>query len=107
MGVFHPDLVGIQVRVLQQLGAQRALVVWGRDGMDEITLGAGTLVGELRDGQVHEYEIHRSEEHTSELQSLMRISYAVFCLKKKTNKLLRTHYKQKNIHNKTSNLKLY
>src|SRR3546814_2528122 len=28
---------------------------------------------------------HRSEEHTSELQSLMRISYAVFCLKKKTN----------------------
>src|SRR3546814_1508507 len=29
-------------------------------------------------------EAHRSEEHTSELQSLMRISYAVFCLKKKT-----------------------
>ncbi|MBB5014433.1 anthranilate phosphoribosyltransferase [Rehaibacterium terrae] len=58
MGVFHPDLVGIQVRVLQRLGAQRALVVWGRDGMDEISLGAGTLVGELRDGQVREYEIH-------------------------------------------------
>jgi anthranilate phosphoribosyltransferase len=29
MGVFHQDLVGIQVRVLQKLGAQRALVVWG------------------------------------------------------------------------------
>ncbi|MEN5116724.1 anthranilate phosphoribosyltransferase [Luteimonas sp. TWI662] len=58
MGVFHPDLVGIQVRVLRELGAERALVVWGRDGMDEISLGAGTLVGELRDGQVHEYEIH-------------------------------------------------
>ncbi len=58
MGVFHPDLVGIQVRVLQRLGAKRALVVWGRDGMDEISLGAGTLVGELRDGQVREYEIH-------------------------------------------------
>ena len=58
MGVFHPDLVGIQVRVLQELGAERALVVWGRDGMDEISLGAGTLVGELRDGQVREYEIH-------------------------------------------------
>ncbi|MBD8897589.1 anthranilate phosphoribosyltransferase [Rhodanobacter sp. DHG33] len=57
MGVFHPDLVGIQVRVLQQLGAQRALVVWGRDGMDEISLGAGTLVGELRDGVVREYEV--------------------------------------------------
>ena len=58
MGVFHPDLVGIQVRVLRELGAQRALVVWGRDGMDEISLGAGTLVGELHDGEVREYEIH-------------------------------------------------
>jgi anthranilate phosphoribosyltransferase len=58
MGVFHPDLVGIQVRVLQELGAKRALVVWGRDGMDEISLGAATLVGELCDGVVREYEIH-------------------------------------------------
>lgn len=58
MGVFHPDLVGIQARVLQQLGAERALVVWGRDGMDELSLGASTLVGELRDGQVREYEVH-------------------------------------------------
>ena len=58
MGVFHPDLVGIQVRVLQALGAKRALVVWGRDGMDELSLGAATLVGELRDGKVREYEIH-------------------------------------------------
>ncbi|HLT43106.1 MAG TPA: anthranilate phosphoribosyltransferase, partial [Luteimonas sp.] len=58
MGVFHPDLVGIQARVLQELGAERALVVWGRDGMDEISLGAATLVGELRDGKVREYEIH-------------------------------------------------
>jgi anthranilate phosphoribosyltransferase len=58
MGVFHPDLVGIQVRVLQELGAERALVVWGRDNMDELSLGAGTLVGELRDGKVREYELH-------------------------------------------------
>ncbi len=58
MGVFHPDLVGIQVRVLQEMGAERALVVWGRDGMDELSLGAGSLVGELRDGQVREYEVH-------------------------------------------------
>ncbi len=58
MGVFHPDLVGIQARVLQELGAERALVVWGRDGMDEISLGAATLVGELRDGKVREYDIH-------------------------------------------------
>lgn len=58
MGVFHPDLVGIQARVLQRLGAQHALVVWGKDGMDEISLGAGTLVAELRDGEIREYEIH-------------------------------------------------
>ncbi len=58
MGVFHPDLVGIQVRVLQKLGAQRALVVWGRDGLDEITLGEETLVGELRDGKLREYAVH-------------------------------------------------
>jgi anthranilate phosphoribosyltransferase len=58
MGVFHPDLVGIQVRVLQELGAERAMVVWGRDGMDELSLGAATLVGELRDGVVREYEVH-------------------------------------------------
>ena len=57
MGVFHPDLVGIQVRVLQALGAEHALVVWGRDGMDEISLGAATLVGELRYGEVREYEV--------------------------------------------------
>lgn len=57
MGVFHEDLVGIQVRVLERLGVQRALVVYGRDGLDEISLGATTLVGELRDGVVREYEI--------------------------------------------------
>ena len=58
MGVFHEDLVGIQVRALQRLGAEHALVVYGRDGLDEISLGAGTLVGELKDGVVREYEIH-------------------------------------------------
>jgi anthranilate phosphoribosyltransferase len=57
-GVFHPDLVGIQVRVMQRLGAKHVLVVYGKDGMDEVSLGAATLVGELRDGDVHEYEIH-------------------------------------------------
>lgn len=57
MGVFHPDLVGIQIRALQALGAKHAMVVWGRDGMDEISLGAATLVGELRDGTVREYEV--------------------------------------------------
>ena len=58
MGVFHPDLVGIQVRVMERLGAKHAMVVWGKDGMDEVSLGAATLVGELKDGQIHEYEVH-------------------------------------------------
>jgi anthranilate phosphoribosyltransferase len=58
MGVFHPDLVGIQVRVLQRLGAKHALVVWGRDNMDEVSLGAATMVGELVDGEIREYDIH-------------------------------------------------
>ena len=58
MGVFHPDLVGIQVRALQRLGAEHALVVYGRDGMDEVSLGAATLVGELKNGEIREYEIH-------------------------------------------------
>jgi anthranilate phosphoribosyltransferase len=58
MGVFHPDLVGTQVRALQRLGAQHALVVYGRDGMDEISLGAATVVGELKSGEITEYEIH-------------------------------------------------
>ena len=58
MGVFHADLVGIQVRALQRLGAEHAVVVYGRDGMDEVSLGASTLVGELKNGHITEYEIH-------------------------------------------------
>ncbi len=58
MGVFHPDLVGIQIRALQRLGAEHALVVYGKDGMDEISLGAATVVGELNNGEITEYEIH-------------------------------------------------
>ena len=58
MGVFHPDLVGIQVRALQRLGAEHALVVYGKDGMDEVSLGAATVVGELKNGEITEYEIH-------------------------------------------------
>lgn len=58
MGVFHPDLVGIQVRVLQLLGSKHVMILHGRDGMDEASLGAATMVGELKDGEVREYEIH-------------------------------------------------
>ncbi|ANQ86482.1 anthranilate phosphoribosyltransferase [Azoarcus olearius] len=58
LGVFHPDLVGILVRVMERLGANHVLVVHGLDGMDEVSLGAATMVGELKDGEVSEYEIH-------------------------------------------------
>jgi anthranilate phosphoribosyltransferase len=57
MGVFHPDLVGIQVRVLQRLGSERALTVFGREGLDEISISGETLVGELRNGEVREYVV--------------------------------------------------
>ncbi len=58
MGVFHPDLVGIQVRVLQRLGSQGAVVVYGLEGLDEISISGPTLVGELKAGRVEEYELH-------------------------------------------------
>ncbi|PKO84180.1 MAG: anthranilate phosphoribosyltransferase [Betaproteobacteria bacterium HGW-Betaproteobacteria-11] len=61
LGVFHPDLVGLLVRVMQQLGACHVLVVWGLDGLDEISLGAATRVGELRNGKIREYEIHPAD----------------------------------------------
>src|SRR5262252_11182917 len=73
VGVFHPDLVGIHVRVLQRLGSKHVLVVYGKDGMDEVSLGAATMVGELKDGEVREYEIHPED----------------FCLSIKSNRGLR------------------
>lgn len=57
LGVFHPDLVSTQIRVLQKLGSQRALTVFGREGLDEISISGPTLVGELKDGEIREYEI--------------------------------------------------
>ncbi len=61
LGVFHPDLVGIQVRVLQRLGSEHVMVVYGMNGMDEISLSGETLVGELKDGEVKEYVVHPSD----------------------------------------------
>ncbi len=61
LGVFHPDLVGIQVRVLQRLGSEHVMVVHGMNGLDEISLSGETLVGELKDGEVREYLVHPSD----------------------------------------------
>ena len=61
MGVFHPDLVGIQARVLQRLGSRRVMIVHGLEGLDEISLGGPTMVGELRDDHIREYTISPGE----------------------------------------------
>jgi anthranilate phosphoribosyltransferase len=58
MGVFHPDLVGIQVRVMERLGANHTLTVYGMEGLDEISLSGETMIGELKNGEIHEYTVH-------------------------------------------------
>jgi anthranilate phosphoribosyltransferase len=61
MGVFHSDLVGIQVRVLQRLGSRHVMVVYGLDGLDEISISGETMVGELVNSQINEYMLHPSQ----------------------------------------------
>jgi len=61
MGVFHPDLVGIQARVLQRLGSRRVMIVHGREGLDEISLCGPTMIGELKNGEVCEYDVQPSD----------------------------------------------
>lgn len=58
MGVFHPDLVGIQIRVLQRLGARHAMTVFGLEGLDEISISGKSMIGELKDGRIEEYTVH-------------------------------------------------
>lgn len=57
MGVFHPDLVGIQARVLQRLGSRRVIIVHGLEGLDELSISGPTMVGELKDGEIREYTV--------------------------------------------------
>ncbi|OZA87161.1 MAG: anthranilate phosphoribosyltransferase [Burkholderiales bacterium 34-67-9] len=71
LGVFAPELVGALLRVLQDLGAQHALVVYGQDGLDEISLGAATRVGELRHGALREYELHRPAQSLALLRAVL------------------------------------
>ncbi len=61
LGVFHPDLVGILVRVLQRLGSEHVMVVYGMNGMDELSLSGESAVGELHNGEVREYVVHPSD----------------------------------------------
>ena len=61
MGVFHADLVGIQTRVLQRLGSRRVMIVHGREGLDEISLCGATMIGELKNNEVSEYDVQPSD----------------------------------------------
>ena len=61
VGVFHSDLVGIQVRVLQRLGSRHVMVVYGLDGLDEISISGETMIGELANGEINEYLFHPSQ----------------------------------------------
>lgn len=72
MGVFHPDLVGIQARVLQRLGSRHVLVVNGSDGLDEITISGPSSIAELKDGEVHEYTVTPEQFglHSASLESI-------------------------------------
>src|SRR3546814_1510580 len=79
IGIARPDYVPIYAEALREIGTDRAMVISGEEGLDELSLAGGNAIAEIeRD------VMRRSEEHTSELQSLMRISYAVFCLKTNT-----------------------
>ncbi len=57
VGVYSGELVEKLAEALSELGLRRALVVHGRDGLDEITISGPTKIAELRNGQVHVYEI--------------------------------------------------
>ena len=57
MGVFHADLVGIQARVLKQLGSRHVMVVHGENGLDEISISGPTHVAELKHGYITEFKI--------------------------------------------------
>jgi anthranilate phosphoribosyltransferase len=47
--------------VLQRLGAEHVMIVYGMNGMDEVSLSGETMVGELKDGEVREYTVHPSD----------------------------------------------
>src|SRR3546814_8241035 len=80
--VGHADDVAAPAPIELRLGTGREL----RAFHHHVGAGAAQRQPEFPPGRFQRVAQPRSEEHTSELQSLMRISYAVFCLKKKTNK---------------------
>jgi anthranilate phosphoribosyltransferase len=86
LGVFHPDLVGIQVRVLQRLQSDHVMVVYGMNGMDEISLSGETMVGELKNGEVREYTVHPSDfglpVYDSRVLKVANTAESVLCIQR-------------------------
>src|SRR3546814_1528410 len=84
----------------EMVGQRRARRVAGVEQIEQDTLqavlGTGRIARRRADAAIFllDDRLGRSEEHTSELQSLMRISYAVFCLKKKTKNIITTVIKK-------------
>src|SRR3546814_2485790 len=90
---FHLELLPAQHRLLDQHLVHRRKLEAALDDLLELLdvvgdAAAAAAEGERRPDDGREPDLRRSEEHTSELQSLMRLSYAVFCLKKKTKQLI-------------------
>lgn len=73
IGVFSPDLCVPMAEVLKALGAEHAMIVHSDDGLDEISIAAGTQVAELREGSISSYHI-TPEEFLLERQSLEGLS---------------------------------
>src|SRR3546814_8642816 len=86
-------IVGIAVVDMGRQGREHAIAILGMQARGPALQHVGELLGRIAE---HLANAGRSEEHTSELQSLMRSSYAVFCLKKKTYKR-RAHTQDKYI----------
>src|SRR3546814_8301605 len=97
--VIDGDRLVIEADAAAFLSGQRPVVAVDlRQGPVAIALGVGQRRNRIgaacqqrQDGGGHGQHQGRSKEHTSELQSLMRISYAVFCLKKKTHGFTSDH----------------
>src|SRR3546814_2610681 len=99
IGIFKPSKEGGWEGNLRTLGInERLRLVPNDDRSSDDAPAFRVMLGRQRIGDAWEActQDGRSEEHTSELQSLMRISYAVFCLKKKKNNKRTSHYHNTN-----------
>src|SRR3546814_8342852 len=95
IGTRGSPLALAQARLVAE--ALRDTLGWGPERIEIVPITtSGDMIQDRPLAEVGGKALWRSEEHTSELQSLMRISYAVFCLKKKKTKMEHKHTMQGN-----------